>query len=347
MALVVVALAATGASMAGAATTPGAAPPLESAVLSQALPGFTAEPAGPTNGPLTATEFASQSSSPNQAEAQFNAMATQPGFDSFIRLWTDRGGPGNGTNDIAVLVFRIPSTTVAGAFAAGLLVPFEQSPGTAQFDVPSIPGARGFSLRASTPVAATEQVVVFRAGRYVTMLQLASATSASNPSPLTSAQAVTASYQQYRQLQTVDPLGARTEPAPVPSRSATATTATPVVAPGGGSSVPVVLLAGVAAVLVVAGAVMILLRRRRTGGSAEADPWGPGGIFAALGAVDPHATDDAAGDDGSRTGDRVTGVTVSVGAPARRDRPAQTVPALVPSADARVGVGAATDSART
>ena len=34
--------------------------------------------------------------SPQQAEAQFNALAAQPGFGAFIRLWTDRTGSGPG-----------------------------------------------------------------------------------------------------------------------------------------------------------------------------------------------------------------------------------------------------------
>ena len=57
-------------------------------------------------------------------------------------------------------------------------------------------------------MAAIEQVVVFRAGRYVSMVQLASATSTSNPAALSRSQAITVSFQQYQLLHLLDPAGA-------------------------------------------------------------------------------------------------------------------------------------------
>jgi hypothetical protein len=310
------------------------APPLGSAILTEALPGFATVPAGPTNGPLTATEFASQSSNPQQAERQFAALSSQPGFGAFIRLWTDRDGPGHGANDLAVLVFRIPDTTEAGAFTTGLLAPFDGLPAAIPFTVPSVPGARGYSIQVTSPVDATEQVVVFRAGRYVSMIQLASTTSGSNPTPLTRSQAITVSYQQSVLVRQVDPAGSAASEPPPPTHRAAASGRTPTDVQGTSSSSDLVWLLG--PVALAGGAVVVGLwavrRRRRTGRAPEpaSDPWGPDGIFASFGAVDPGRT--AVKEGLHEVGEgRGPGDTVAAG----RHGPAQAVPALVPTAPAK------------
>lgn len=269
--------------------TGATSPPLESMVLSQPLPGFVAALAGPTNGSLTATEFASQSADPQQATSQFAALASESGFGAYIRLWTDRQGSGAGANDLAVLLFRIPEAVDAEAFAAGLRDPFESSRAIESFAVPSVPGARGYSVQVANPVHATEQVVVFGAGHYVSMIQLASTTSSSNPTPLTSSQAITVTYQQYRLLRQGDPVGAAT----ASTHPRPAATAAPTVAPrsGGISLAVVVLVLVVLAVLLAVAVGLMAVRRRRRGAEAArsvGDPWGPDGIFAALGAGHPR-----------------------------------------------------------
>ena len=317
-------------------------PPLESTVLTAPMPGFVVAPAGPTNGPLTATEFASQSSDPQQAEEQFAALSAQPGFGSFIRLWTDRGGSGSGANDLAVLLFRIPGVTEPSAFANGLAAAFHGSKGTTPFTVPSIPGAQGYSIQVSSPVAATEQVVVFQAGHYVSMIQLASATSASNPTPLTTSQAITVGYEQFQLLRQVDPGG--TVPTPT-------SVVPPYVAPlpgpikhrvgsvGGPRSEAwplVALIAMVVLVLAVAGSLLVVNRRR-----SREDPWGPDGIFAAFGALDTRSEDEGAR---SRAGAAETGP--SGDAP---EHPVRSIPSLVPSveADSRESAGRQATPVRT
>lgn len=291
-------------------------------VMTEPLPGLTAVPAGSTNGPLTATEFASQSADRRQAEGQFAALASQPGFGAYIRLWTDRGGPGNGANDLAILIFHIPDLAQAGAFTSGLLAPFDDSHGAHPFPVPGITGARGFSIPVTTPVDATEQVLVFRAGHYVSMLQLASTTSAANPTPLTSSQAITAGFQQYALLHAGDPTGsAPAAPSTgVPSTTPAASGA-PTPAPASNGSWVTAALAAVA-VLALAAAVAVLIVRRRRSGSAVGstdDPWGPDGIFAAFGAIDPRP--------GGDHHEGVPTVPASPGQAAGRG-PAQTVPTL-------------------
>jgi hypothetical protein len=305
-------------------------PPLASTVLTQTLPGFAPVPAGPTNGPLTATEFASQSSSPQQAERQFAALASQPGFGAFIRLWTDRGGTGHGANDLAVLVFRIPDASEAGPFTTGLLVPFGSLHAAVPFTVPSVPGARGYSIQVTTPVGATEQVAVFRAGRYVSMIQLASTTSASNPSPLTRSQAVTLTYQQYALVRRVDPGGSAPETPPASLHPTTAPPATPTPARRATESAGLAWLLGLVGLACLAAIVGLwaIQRRRRGGHTAgpSADPWGPEGIFALFGAIDPRHDGDSAGPNDAG-GERPPAAAAATG----RRGAAQPVPALVPA----------------
>jgi hypothetical protein len=286
-----------GGAGAGAIRQTGVSPPsLESVVLPQPLPGFVAALAGPTNGPLTATEFASQSADPQQATSQFDTLASQDGFGAYIRLWTDREGSGSGANDLAVLLFRIPDAADAEAFAAGLRDPFASLRTIQSFAVLSVPGARGYSIQVTSPVHATEQVVVFGVGHYVSMIQLASTTSSSNTTPLTSSQAITVAYEQYRLLQQGDPIGA----ASVPTRHKPATTTAPAVASSSSvTPVAVVLVVVLVAGLVAVG-IMAVRRRRRLVQAAQSagDPWGPDGIFVAMGASDPSAQ--AIGESGVR-----------------------------------------------
>jgi hypothetical protein len=281
-----VTLTATGA---GALTTTPAPPvPLDALVVTQPLPDFTAAPAGTTNGPLTVSEFASQSSDPAQAEQRFNALAAKPGFGAFIRLWTDRGGPGAGANDLAILLFRIGDDATAQAFATGLNQPFEGAPGSTPFAVPSVPGARGYSVVVKAPVPAVEQVVVFRAGRYVSMVELASTIASTNPAPLTPAQAVAVSYSQLGQLRAGDPVNTAAVTVTSPRRSAVPS-ATTAPSPSGASTTPLVEALVAAVIVCSLVVVLVLLRRRRAGAAPEpalaaagasTDPWAPGGVFA-------------------------------------------------------------------
>jgi hypothetical protein len=91
----------------------------------------------------------------------------------FIRSYSDKTGPGQGANDMAVLPFRIPDPTDAAASTTGLLQPLVGGTSGSPFDVPSIPGAHGCSVQITSPVRASQQVVVFRTGKYGVMVELA------------------------------------------------------------------------------------------------------------------------------------------------------------------------------
>jgi len=310
-ALAAMLLIAAGHAEAGAAAATD--PSLQSLMIAQPLPGYTAAPSGPTNGPLTPAEFASQSTSPQRAEKQFNALAAEPEFGAFIRLWTDRTGPDQGANDVAVLLFRIPHLGEAESFADGLRAPFA---GSVPFDVPSIPGAHGYSVTVASPIRAVEQIVVFRAGQYVSMTELASSSSATNRTALTPSQAVAVSFQQYGSVQQGDPAGS-TDPRPKP-------TPTPKPTPLSHDSgvTPAIIVAVIALVALAACAMWLVafrpLRRRRLPPLA-ADPWEPGGLFDGFGATVPD------GRGGSDTPRRVPELAPGRWAPPRM------VPELVPT----------------
>jgi hypothetical protein len=308
-----------------AAGTAGAAgatrPPLDRLVLGRPLPGYSPAPAGPTDGPLTASEFASQSSDPQQAERQFDALAAQSGFGAVIRLWTDGSGGGEGENDLAVLLFRIPTVRDAQAFAAGLGVPFATSVDATPFAVPSVPGARGYTVQIATPVHAVEQIVVLRTGQYVAMVQLASSAAPTNHGLLTPAQAVAVSFQQFAALRFGDPAGSSA----LPTAAAPPPVAT---APPVSSGTPVALVAAAALLVLAAavGGVLLVRRRRRPAERVEAeapDPWGPGGLLEAFGAVVPGT--------GSASGARPPWPTDPIGAPQARAVPVLATTGAAPS----------------
>lgn len=185
-------------------------PAIESVVVQHPLANFTAAVPGPSNGPLTASELGALSSDPQQAEDRFNALARQQGFGAYLRLWTDILGPGEGANDIVVTLYRIPNSSDAASFASGSQQPYQQSGAASSFSVPGIPGAHGYTISITSPARATEQVVLFRSGPYVAIVQLASSTAANNSVALNPSDAIVVSFQQYVATQHslgVDPTG--------------------------------------------------------------------------------------------------------------------------------------------
>jgi len=231
-------------------------PAIRTVVIQNPLPNFTVASPGPTNGPLTASELGALSSNPQQAETQFNRLVTQAGFGAYLRLWTDANGPGKGANDIVVTLYRIPNLQDAASFASGSQQPYQQPGAAAAFAVPSIPGAHGYTVSISSPSQVTEQVVLFRSGPYVAIVQLASSVAASNPAPLNPSDAISVSFQQY--TTTLHSLGTPT--------TGTPSGTSPAAAKGGGA-LPVIL--GIVGGLVVLVAIAWLAagppreRRRR------------------------------------------------------------------------------------
>ncbi len=270
-------------------------PPLGSLIIAHPLPAYSVAPYGPTNGPLTASEYASQSSAPQRAQNQFSALAAQPGFGASIRLWTDRSGVETGDNDVAVLLFRIPDVTDAKAFELSLRTPFGASADSSPYAVSSIPGAHAYTVQIDSPVHAAEQVVVFRAGEYVAMIELASSLSASNPTVLTPSEAVAVSVGQYWTLGKDDPVGSRAQSAPPESGATQATPGTLAATSSRGGTLPIIVAAVAVTAIIGCATLVLLLRRRRRRRRQTAvsqpdtttDPWGPGGLLESFGATIP------------------------------------------------------------
>lgn len=273
-------------------------------VVSAPLPGFASAPPGPTNGPLTASSFASQSSDPKVAASEFERAAAEPGFGAYLRLWTSTDAAAPSANDVAVELFRIPDhgreTTMLSELRQAYL-----GSGTSAFAVPGIPGAEGRSVSATQPIAANLRVVTFATGPYVAVVQVAART-AQNPSPVGAAQAIAVSTSEYEILSGTPAPSTAPGSRPVPEPAGTATRA-----PG---SSALWLVLEVVAALVVAGVLAVVAWRRRrslliaVGRFPEsatarprgepADPWGPDGIFAAMGAVVPGERRTASDADG-------------------------------------------------
>jgi hypothetical protein len=194
-------------------------PAIGSVVIQSPLPNFTAAAPGPTNGALTAAELGALSSDPQTAESQFDLLAKQAGFGAYLRLWTDANGPGKGANDVVITLYRIPNPQDADSFASGSQKPYQQPGAASSFPVPSIPGARGYTVSISTPSPVTEQVVLFKSNPYVAIVQLASSVAASNPAPLNPSDAIGVSFQQYTAIRHA--LGAPAAGAPSGTASAT------------------------------------------------------------------------------------------------------------------------------
>ena len=250
-------------------------PPIGTVILATSLPAFTAAPPGPTNGPLTATGFAAQSPDPQTATRQFEQLATVPGFAASLRLWTDVHGPGAGANDVVITLYRIPESAVAATFTLQLRQQY--AVGATRFAVPSIPGATGYTSEVTSPSPATEQVVVFRSGVYVAIVELASSRQAANPTLLTPAEAVDISF---RQFTATGKAAGRPVPAPAPA---------PAPAPsGGGHGWIVFVLVGLLVVAAGAGGLIVADRRRKVRQGhrpVNPDPFAPDGILAAMGAI--------------------------------------------------------------
>lgn len=252
LALATLALATLAPGPAGAAVpTTGHLVPLEPLVMQSPFPGFDEMPPGTLNGPPSASTFAGYSTDP-AAAATFRRLAASPGFSAYLREWRDARASTQGMNVVVTLVFRIPDASTRAGFADDQARSLSGLPSTSRWAVPGIPGARGFTVAVVKPVPAVDQVVVFRTGIYVAMVELASAVGPRNVHPFTIAEAVTASYLQYA-LVAVAPGGGR----PVPAGAA-----------GDGAGPAVAAIVAALLVAALGAGTWWLLRQRRSAGQA-------------------------------------------------------------------------------
>ena len=273
--------------VAGAPAVPTSTTGLGGLVLSASLPGFATAPPGPTNGPLTASSFAAQSSDPRAAADEFAHAAAEPGFAAYLRLWTSTNAAAPGANDVAVELFRIPDRSREVTMLSELRQAYG-GPGTSAFGVPGIPGAEGRSMTATQPLDAQLRVVTFSAGPYVAVVQVA-ARAAQNPEPVGTTQAVDVSTSQYDVLS--DPPAT-----PASSRSLGTPKGSSDTEPGaGGSSMGWWLLGALGALVVLAAVGWLVLQRRGRGGVAG---WRASPPPTAADASEPADADDPGSTDG-------------------------------------------------
>ena len=95
----------------------GHRPPLRSLMITQPLPGYTAAPSGPTNGPLTPAEFASQSTSPQRAEDSSTRSPPSPS-----------SGPPSASGPTGPVPTRAPTTSPCCCSAFPASAPPRASP---------------------------------------------------------------------------------------------------------------------------------------------------------------------------------------------------------------------------
>ncbi len=210
---------------------------------------------------------------PNRPTSSSPPWPPSPASVPYIRLWTDRGGSGQWRQRPGRA--PLPHT---GCHRARVPSPPGWPPRSrlAGHRAPSpsraFPGPRATRSRSAHPVHATEQVVVFRAGHYVSMIQLASATSASNPTPLTSSQAITVGYRAVP----ASPAGRSGRDGPDGPTSVVPPCVAPLPGPASGSGFAAVgarwglatggLIAMVVLVLAVAGSLLVVNRAPEPGG---------------------------------------------------------------------------------
>jgi hypothetical protein len=235
------------ASMAGGLFTDGAASAgptsLSTVVLSASLPGFVANPTGPTNGPINQSNlkyFGTTAADRSEIASQI----ADGNMRGYIRTWVRE--PLNG-DVVIITAIWFDQPAQLGAFIEGATAGAQQQGGVA-FAVPGISGASGYSLSTtSTP----EFIVTFRKGN--TAFEVAAV---SGGHDLTSADAISVAARQAADISGA----ARAPRAPAPGSGS--------VTDDAGEGVGGVLVTA----LLVIGVIAVLRRRRSRRASVSHEP---------------------------------------------------------------------------
>jgi len=156
---------------------------LSSAVLSHALPGMVANPAGPTNGPLNDSNLSLFDSGNSSKESTFQALLSNGDLQGYVRFWAYH--PTNG-QVAAILAFRWKNSAELAAFT-GAERASEARSGT-KFAVSGLPGGSGYLVHSSNgPI----YQVIFNQGTTSFLVEVASP-----KGQLTKADAISLSRQQ-------------------------------------------------------------------------------------------------------------------------------------------------------
>ncbi len=147
-------------------------PELAQVVLATSLPGLTAAPPGPTNGPFTSSTSSLLGASPALAGV-INQQLAAGTLSGYLRIWPQQPPAGD---DAAVLAFRLSDPSQTPSFLYGVNRGVE-SDGPTGVPVSQIAGARGFELeRPIDGRPLTEYTITFAKGDTVFMVETATLT---------------------------------------------------------------------------------------------------------------------------------------------------------------------------
>ena len=166
-----------GSGAAGAA--PKSPPGLDTVVLPDLGPGYSVT----TEGPLDASQFASNSPDPAAATTALATLAKT--ISTYERVWSTPGG----ANEVQDLLVRFPSAVGAQVFRQAAQHSLDSGEIVSSGPLPGVPGAHRTTYFASTTQAGVGQAITMRAGVYVDLLSFFSA-AAGNPQPIKPADAV-------------------------------------------------------------------------------------------------------------------------------------------------------------
>jgi hypothetical protein len=235
-----------------AAAADPAPPSLGVIVIPDLGPGYAVT----SQGPLQASQFASDAPDPSAAAGALSTLGKT--ISTYERVWQADGG----LNQVQNLLVRFPDAVGAQVFLLAAQHSLESGEIVSSDKMASIPGARRVTYFAATNQDGVGEAVTMRSGVYVDLLSFFSAASG-NAQPISPANAQRVALAQYRAM-TQAPGGTRGAGTATAAGGGTA-------APKKGASVGTIALAvAVVAVLSLAVATPALLRRRRAAQEAAA-----------------------------------------------------------------------------
>jgi hypothetical protein len=241
------------AAAAGAAGGPQEPPTLGTIVIPNLGPGYAVT----SQGPLQASQFASDAPNPSAAAGALSTLGKT--ISTYERVWQADAG----LNQVQNLLVRFPNAVGARVFLLAAQHSLESGEIVSSDAVSAIPGARRVTYFAATNRDGVGEAVTMRSGVYVDLLSFFSAASG-NAQPISPANAERVALAQYKAM----------TDAPGGAGSAGGTTAAAGNGATSGKGVTggtIVLAVAVVAVLSLAVATPLLLQRRRAAPDAAAN----------------------------------------------------------------------------
>jgi hypothetical protein len=240
-----------GAAVAGAATGAQEPPTLGTIVIPNLGPGYAVT----SQGPLQASQFASDAPNPSAAAGALSTLGKT--ISTYERVWQADGG----LNQVQNLLVRFPNAVGAHVFLLAAQHSLESGEIVSSDAVSAIPGARRVTYFAATNRDGVGEAVTMRSGVYVDLLSFFSAASG-NSRPISPANAERVALAQYKAM-TDAPGGA--------GGTTTAAAGNGATSGKGVTGGTIVLAVAAVAVLSLAVATPLLLRRRRAPQDAAAN----------------------------------------------------------------------------